>query len=518
MSLRTLVICLSILALAPPAAAQQVRRRGAVARPAPAEQPETLAPRRQHPGLVYVLQTIDLSQQIRTEDGIMTLDGEPPPPLQTRNVTLGVVIDESGHIITRLTLATPGEVPQGVIVRRESGNKLIPAKFIGVDAVTGLCLLHAADDSLRPATFAPAEALPARQNIRLAGFNPRQGQSRTAGMTLFPRINEYPGRVAKAVRDFRYTAANPIYRLLAPQLTAVQDGSLALSEDGSLFGIAVYDAGDRGLVYPISRVSSLARAVLKANTSITHGWLGARGADMYASIRPGPNPAPSPSDLGVRVTAVIPDSPAAQAGVRPQDILLSVNERAVASVAQLTSTLKQLPADSEVTLKVKRGGEYKLLRARLTPAPGLETGQQIRALARQLETWEADLSALAPSDLHRRELEPKVVTMRTIMDGVLRPAPAEVKLRIIYGLDVQPLTAQLAQHFAVSGGVLVTTAVEAGKGARAGLRAGDVIVKVGGREVADPDALLKLIEEDKSGAVELTVSRRRAELKLSYAR
>ncbi len=57
---------------------------------------------RVHVGLVYVLQTIDLKPELGGEEQLMTLDGEPAPPLRTKNVTVGLVIDNEGHIVTRL--------------------------------------------------------------------------------------------------------------------------------------------------------------------------------------------------------------------------------------------------------------------------------------------------------------------------------------------------------------------------------------------------------------------------------
>src|SRR5205823_2663876 len=133
--------------------------------------------------------------------------------------------------------------------------------------------------------------------------------------------------------------------------------------------------------------------VISAKSSIVHGWLGATGMDPAMTINQS-NQSSNPADRGVRVTNVVPDSPAWAAGVKQQDILLSISGHPVDSVAKLSSTLKQLPPDSEVTLKVKRGSEYKILQAKLTPAPAVGTGPQINALMRQLEEMEGKLRTL----------------------------------------------------------------------------------------------------------------------------
>jgi len=218
------------------------------------------------------------------------------------------------------------------------------------------------------------------------------------------------------------------------------------------------------------------------------------------------------------VTAVIPDSPADKAGVRAQDILLAVNDHAVGSVAQLTSALRQIPGDCEVTLKIKRRGEYKFLQAILSPAPAIDDRQQVTVLAKKLDGLETELGSLQQNDPRRQELEPKVTSMRTIMDGLLRPAPADVKLRVLFGVEVQPLTAQLAKYFAVPNGVLTSAVLDSNRSARAGLKPGDVIVKANDREVSDAASLLKILEDSKSGSVDLLISRHGEQSKVQISR
>jgi S1-C subfamily serine protease len=530
---RTLLITLWIAALMMPALAQRTRRPATTTAQPDGSQMKPVVSR-VHVGLVYVLQTIDLKPELGGEEQLMTLDGEPAPPLRTKNVTVGLVIDNEGHIVTRLaappvSVAISGArdaVENEILVRTERASRPYKAQFIGMDSATGLCLLQTEEGSAQtlqqaefesPSTKPLAESNP--KEVQVWGFHSRQGQSRPLAMTVFPRINESSGRIVKATHDFRYSAQNSVYYLLSPQLSAVQDGSLVVA-DGAVFGIAVFETGGKGynLIYPISRVRDLAKTLAKSKTNLAHGWLGAMGVDMYTPIKAGATPAPVTTDLGVRVTAVIPDSPADKAGVRAQDILLAVNDHAVGSVAQLTSALRQIPGDCEVTLKIKRRGEYKFLQAVLSPAPAIDDRQQVTVLAKKLDGLETELGSLQQNDPRRQELEPKVTSMRTIMDGLLRPAPADVKLRVLFGVEVQPLTEQLAKYFAVPNGVLTSAVLDSNRSARAGLRPGDVIVKAGDREVSDAASLLKILEDSKSGSIDLLISRHGEQSKVQISR
>lgn len=517
---RSLIIAFWTLALFLPASAQTSRHKVPTLRPvaAPAVTNDSQStPRQADPtGWVWVTQTIDLSRQLGGEENIFTLDGEPPSFIQRKRVSLGLVIDDAGHIITRLIDVAPSNPPLEVRVRAD-GARPVRAQFLGMDTVTGLCVLKAEDAKLKGARFAEAALLPPRLNIRLYGFHPNLRQSTSALLTLdSPRRNFYPGQIFKATSDFRYNASNPIYHLLSPQLTPVQDCSLIFANENEVFGLAIYNTGGEGrhLVYPIARVRAIAEAIIKSHQSIAHGWLGATGRDLYAPIQTATNQ-PEITELGVRVTAVAPDSPAEQAGVKVMDVVLGINDRRIETSAQLASAIRQLPADSEVALRVKRGHEYKLLKAKLVPAPATEPEQQIFAIMQRLEAMKSELKALPATDPTRQKLEPRVNLMATFINTMTSQAPLDVRLRVLYGCETQSLTGQLMNYFAVTNGLLVTNVTEHSKLARAGLQAGDVIVKVGAQEINNLATLTKALDGATAAPTEITVARRRESVKLN---
>src|SRR5262245_61263322 len=148
MFLRILVVFFWIFTLLQPASAQTWRRRKAnqaqappvgvdkVPAGAPASEPTSendragAAWRRtEGRGWVWGSRTIDLAQQLGGEDNIPTLDGEPLPVMPS--VTLGLVIDNEGHVLTRLADATPGAPPINVSVRAQGGRP-VSAKFLGM--------------------------------------------------------------------------------------------------------------------------------------------------------------------------------------------------------------------------------------------------------------------------------------------------------------------------------------------------------------------------------------------------
>jgi serine protease Do len=87
------------------------------------------------------------------------------------------------------------------------------------------------------------------------------------------------------------------------------------------------------------------------------------------------------------------------------------------------------------------------------------------------------------------------------------------------GLEYQEIAGQLADYFKLAGdeGVLVTNVEPDGPAAKAGVKAGDVILKLGSREIEDGEDLRRALEKAESGReTTLTVQRdgRPLELKL----
>jgi S1-C subfamily serine protease len=462
-------------------------------------------------GWVWVTQTFDHAKQLGV-DNVMTLDGEPVPSMVRLRVTLGLIIDDQGHIVTRLIDVSPGKPPINITVRGSAN--VTTARFLGMDTVTGLCVLKSDDPTLKVAHFSTTQSFPARLNIRLYGFHPRQASNLGSSMTAgYPRRNFYSGQIVKAGSNVRFNNI-PLYHLVNPQLAEVQDCSLILEKGDSVFGLAFYNIGGQGphLVYPIAQILSIAQPVIKSNQSIAYGWLGASGRDMNALA------SSNPTAEGVRLIAVAPDSPADMAGVKAQDILLSVNNRRVETLSQLASIMQQMPADSEVMLRVKRGSEYKHLKAKLAPVPAIEPEQQVFTFAQRLETMEEELKSMSPTDPNRRRQESRVGMMRNFVGAVASPAPPEIRLRVFYGFEVQALTGQLMKYFAVTNGILISHVTENNKAARSGLMAGDIILKVGDANIDNLTGLIAELDKSSGESVEITVSRQREEMKINFIR
>ncbi|HLA94516.1 MAG TPA: PDZ domain-containing protein, partial [Pyrinomonadaceae bacterium] len=75
------------------------------------------------------------------------------------------------------------------------------------------------------------------------------------------------------------------------------------------------------------------------------------------------------------------------------------------------------------------------------------------------------------------------------------------------GVGLTPLTKQLSSHFGVDGGALINDVREDSPAAKAGLKAGDIIVEADGKAVKGEGDVIRAISEKKEGEVTLTIVR-----------
>jgi len=73
-------------------------------------------------------------------------------------------------------------------------------------------------------------------------------------------------------------------------------------------------------------------------------------------------------------------------------------------------------------------------------------------------------------------------------------------------------------YFQVTNGVLVSNVTEKEKAARAGLQAGDVIIEVGGKPINRLADLISALDSGTGESIEIAVSRRREQLKITLER
>ncbi len=218
-------------------------------------------------------------------------------------------------------------------------------------------------------------------------------------------------------------------------------------------------------------------AVQKYESGSDGAWLGVYLQNLTGDLKEAMD---LESDEGVLIAGVVEDSPAEEAGLKEEDLVTEFDGTQVNSTSQLTKLVKKHSPGDEITLKLVRDGKTKTLTVVL--------GKQPKEKMLQRSYTEPFLGF---------SKGPGVYSF-TMSSGN----------RI--GVRVENLTEQLGSYFGVEDGqgALVTEVEEDTPAEKAGLKAGDVIVKVDGDDIEDAGDLTEAIsEKEKGDKAEITVIR-----------
>jgi len=202
-----------------------------------------------------------------------------------------------------------------------------------------------------------------------------------------------------------------------------------------------------------------------------------------------------PGEYGAIVIQVDPDSPAAKAGLVANDVILEFAGERVRSVAQLGRLVRETPPGRTVNLEVSRDGEK-------------------RTVSVKLEAHGADFfgSMVEPMPPMPRFTVPHVQVPRYNFPPFgfdFGFGPAQSRL----GILADDLTSQLADYFGVKQGkgVLVREVKSGSPAEKAGLKAGDCVVRADDAEIATVGDLRSALNKGEKPEHALTVVRDRQE-------
>jgi serine protease Do len=175
---------------------------------------------------------------------------------------------------------------------------------------------------------------------------------------------------------------------------------------------------------------------------------------------------------GAEVRNVADDSPAAKAGIKDSDVILEYNGQRVEGQDQLVRMVRETPVGREARLGVWRNGAAQSVTVTVAKRPGnvmvLNDGHEF--------------------SFHMPEIE--IPPMPPMPD---MPNPMMSWRNSVLGIECESLTSQLAQYFGVKEGVLVRSVMAGTAAEKAGIKAGDVILKVDNTAVTTPREITSML-------------------------
>lgn len=259
------------------------------------------------------------------------------------NLGSGVVISPEGYIVTNNHVV---ETADQIEVAFEDGRKA-PAKLVGTDPETDLAVIKVDLPDLPTMTLGHIDEVKVGDVVLAIGNPFGVGQTVTMG------IVSALGRSQLGIN---------IYENFIQTDAAINPGNSGgalIDINGNLLGInsAIYSrtGGSLGIGFaiPVSTVKTVMESIISKG-QVVRGWIGVEPRDITLELAENLSLS---QKSGVIIAAILKNGPADKAGMKPGDILVSVNDQPVANMTEMFNMIALLEPGSQIKMAVARGGK-----------------------------------------------------------------------------------------------------------------------------------------------------------------
>ena len=250
------------------------------------------------------------------------------------------VITEEGHLLTSAHVV---EGAVGVELAFPDGT-VAAASVIGADPLSDLAVLHADGATPPPVRMGDAATLGVGQLVVALG-NPRGFSGSVTAGIVSALGRSLPTRSGRVIDEVIQTDA---------ALNPGNSGGVLADSAGRMVGVNTAVAGiGLGLAVPINATTREIIEALRTTGRVRRAWLGIAGA----TVPLGPDVAvKAGARVGMQVVSVMPNSPAAAAGARAGDIVLTLDGVAIADPTALQRRMVAGAIGRRMEMTVWRNG------------------------------------------------------------------------------------------------------------------------------------------------------------------
>ena len=346
----------------------------------------------------------------------------------------GFIIDSDGYILTNAHVVEGAEKVRVQL----NNNKEYNADVIGIDKRTDVALVKIQGDHLPVAKIGDSDQVQVGDWVLAIGSPFGFSHTATQGIVSAVARNLPSGDYVPFIQtDAAINPGNSGGPLFNSKGEVIAINSQIYSRSGAFNGLA--------FSIPINMAKNIADQ-LKDKGEVVRGWLGVRiqGLDQTLAESFGME-----KPQGALVASVEENSPAAKAGIENGDVILQYNGKAVSKSADLPAYVASTPIGEKVEIKLLRDGKEETVKAEIGNLNDVSGDGKASASSRGLS-----LGTLENEDREALDYRGKGVRISGVKPG---------------------------------------SAAE-----KSGLRAGDIIIAVGGKRVEDPKTAQRLLEKANS--------------------
>ena len=253
----------------------------------------------------------------------------------------GVIISTDGYILTNNHVVEGADDIEVTL----TDSRQAKAQVIGTDPETDLAVLKIALDKLPVIVLGNSDQVSVGDRVLAIGNPFGVGQTVTSG------IISALGRSQLGINTFENfiqtdAAINP-----------GNSGGALVDASGNLLGIntAIYSrsGGSMGIGFaiPVSTAKLVLDGIVK-DGRVVRGWVGVEPSELSPELA---ETFGVKADSGVIITGVLQSGPAAQAGMRPGDVIVQVGDKPVRNVSELLTAVAALKPGEATRFEVRRG-------------------------------------------------------------------------------------------------------------------------------------------------------------------
>ncbi len=252
----------------------------------------------------------------------------------------GVIVSPEGYILTNYHVVEAADEIQVVL---PDGRKAA-AKMVGTDPETDLAVIRITLDKLPVVALGQVEQAKVGDVVLAIGNPFGVGQTVTMGIiSALGRNNLHINHFENFIQtDAAINFGNSGGALIDTQGNLLGINSAIYSQTGGSVGI--------GFAIPVSTARTVLDAIIK-DGHVVRGWIGVESQEITPELAQSFGLA---RDSGAIIAGVVRNGPADKAGMRPGDILLSVDGKPVKDTNEMLNLIAQLPPGGQSTMRILR--------------------------------------------------------------------------------------------------------------------------------------------------------------------
>ncbi|HTZ20605.1 MAG TPA: Do family serine endopeptidase [Opitutaceae bacterium] len=280
------------------------------------------------------------------------------PDVKEEGLGSGVIVSPDGYILTNNHVVEGADELKVLL----TDDREFIAKVIGADPKTDIAVIKIDAENLPTITLADSDKLRVGDVVFAVGNPLKVGQTVTMGIVsaLGRRFPDDESQIAQPYQNFIQTDAainmgNSGGALVDARGRLVGVNSAIISTSGGNIGI--------GFAIPINLAASIMHSLIETGT-VQRGMLGVSGDNLTPELAE--TLGLKKDQRGVVVMELRPeDGPAAKAGLKREDVIMSINDKPVNTLQDLRLLVAQMTPGTTVKVKFLRAAKEQVVEVKL---------------------------------------------------------------------------------------------------------------------------------------------------------